>query len=364
MLNNDSIKRYDYIKKFISDFKINQHLSDIADKIKNEYPSMDVKTYPVDSIKNKFIDWFKKRDINLYDELDKIKNCKIISFNSINIYYMGNDDDYILLAKRIYLFSKLIKQNKSIAIYCLPTPQKRIILNKPFENIDDDLKELKEKSLAFTIAGETFNIENGSEIYITKREELSKLAIHEMAHAYSLDENVGNLLEPWCVKLTNNAFEGYTELISNIFISICSAKDIKLELSKVIEIERVYSVYAVAKLLYQYGYNHTTVLDFFSGNCKPINFPVPAAYYYITRSMMFYHINELFDPEYIDLKLKATNNFTQKQREIVHKASDKSSAYMKLLIKLMQEVEINDDMSMSYMCLDVCISDKLFINYF
>lgn len=388
-LTDDSKNRYNIINSYITSNdiksindikKINNLYNNILNiyndrSLNNNYDISDyqVYDYSIDEYKNIMEKWYKRH--NLYPTIT-IKKCIIIkdTISHVNLIYGTNDINdiyYELLIKRLRIFVNLFTIKKNVNIYCYASDDKRNVINDRLNlnDLSNEYKKLNDKLGALTIAGET--IHNPNTIFITKKEELCKLMIHEMIHLYELDEKVdiidNNILNKWNVKITTNSYEAYTELISNLFIIICISIETKTNVYDLINIERIYSIYDTAKLLYLYNYDETNIIDFFMNPNKhnKIDFPIPALYYYIIRSMLFYYIDELFDDQYINNKMKALNKYNEIQNKIIYKTSQLDSNYMKLLINLLKN---NKDNSLTYMCLDTIYKsnkvNKIEINYY
>ena len=279
-------------------------------------------------------------------------------------------------------------------IYCFPSNIKRTLITPHIhkDNLSSQLNELKKKSLALTQGGQTFDTTN--DIYVLKSSELAKLFIHELIHYYNLDkinynlrsgEKIGDIVKSWNIHHnTGGMFEAFTEMYSNILSSmflICECKyssliNTKKEcitnslnlLNELINIERTYSLYIAAKLLYTFGYTKDNFKDFFTNsNTKKytilkgvVHAIVP---YYIGRSILFNSLNNTIKDSTIDSQLKITKDYINNERIVFNNLS--SSNYYNNLYKCFVFIENNNDnLDLSYTCLDLNTSNLNFMNKF
>ena len=275
-------------------------------------------------------------------------------------------------------------------IYCFESDIKRILLKPRFtkDNFSFELDELKKKSLALTQGGQTFDTTN--EIYVLKTSEMGKLFLHELIHYFNLDkinyhirsgDNIESIIKSWNIDYnTGGMFEAFTELYSNIiscmfmvceyvnynkFITKKECENESLEiLNELINIERLYSLYITAKLLFTYGYSKDNFIDFFENKNTEnyitmqgvVHAIVP---YYIGRSILFNDLNNTLKESTVDEDFKIKKYYLENERKIFENIS-RSNYYsnLKKCFTLIEEEKSNLDLS--YTCLDL---NKLKISF-
>ena len=433
-LSNDSVNRIDNIKNLssnIENIQINDKLKNLFFKLKKEYNKKDVfileelKGSNKEKVKTHVLNWMKKwmgDDVEIYKELNEYNNkiylLKTNNYPYFNLYYIGENLHLAeVLLKRAVVLNRLVKNfkdenlknqisriNKSKCnitcedeikdntylksiirtnIYCFESDLKRILVKSRFskENFDEELDQLKRKSLALTQGGQTFDKTN--EVYVLKTSEMGKLFLHELIHYFNLDkisyyvrsgDNIEHIIKSWNIHYnTGGMFEAFTELYSNIIscmFMVCEyihhnkfSKQIDFEdqslmiLNDLINIERLYSLYITAKLLYTYGYSKDTFIDFFENKNKKnyitlqgvVHAIVP---YYIGRSILFNDLNNTFKDSTIDENFKIKEYYLENESSIFEKIST-SDYYsnLKKCFNLIEESKPNLDLS--YTCLDL-----------
>lgn len=155
-------------KKFIDDIKNNY--PNISDNI-NIHITKNNKI-PLDFLLHNFKDGFVFPQITKY--INKCKKYIIINFFNINLHIIYKNDNEINISsllktiKRCYTLSKIYKLSKIFNIYILMSPYKRFIPNTGI------IKPVH-------ING-GFTYTNSNEIFISRKEEYSKVILHEMIH--------------------------------------------------------------------------------------------------------------------------------------------------------------------------------------
>lgn len=319
---------------------------------------------------------------------NKTHNVNKITLHDTTLYYFINNEnnDYNinntkLLIKRCDIINNIAKSvPKSLEIFCFPSDIKRNLLQKEFKNIDDELATLENNSLALTISGQTFSHKHSSKIFITRKEELTKILYHELIHFYNLElhnnanenhfagDKIEKVISKWYVDKNNHSggcYEAFVEFLSNVFHVCTIAIELSLKNNKpydekilldILQIETLYSIYATAKLLHLFGYNDTNFMSFFNRddfnkNIIPLKTNISSLYYYIVRSMLLFSINKIFTNEYIDPNtFHIKKQYINMEKKIIETQNDE---YMKILKDAFLLVKNNDDMSLSYICLDV-----------
>ncbi|AYV79159.1 MAG: hypothetical protein Faunusvirus3_39, partial [Faunusvirus sp.] len=337
-------------------------------------------------IKKMFTKWLNNEHLNEEVNSATFYEVRLINKFDSTLYYattkspINNKNLCVQLAKRIMVCDTITNSTKpGLKVFCLPFDHKRDILKKQFTNVKIDLAELNHLHQALTISGETRN----QQIILTKAEGVAKLLVHELIHYYDLDgERLVNggttyrsIVKNWCSSsLDDNCYEAYTECLSNVLNCVFTACEFKLSnttvdimamTAELLNIERIYSVYAAAKLLYVYGYTRATFRQFFDSadKCIDIKVNIPAIYYYIVRSMLFFNINDLLDSQMNTMMDdKKTAKLIELEIATINKCTQADSAYMKLLAECFDMVARNDDFSLSYICIDTNANKFDFIN--
>lgn len=344
-LTDESKSRYNHIKQYLTK-SYNDMITNDNNRIGKIMETINLDNYIIlkyDNNKyNKIMtQWYRRHNINHIVNLNNVMKISDKTTNIIN----GNK----MVVEIVELFDKIQNRKINKTIYCYPIDVKRNLYNiRKITN--NNIQLLHDKLGALTISGETLLDPNI--IIITRKEEEGKLLMHELVHLYDLDELIHlnkNIIDNWNVKYTENYYESYAELVSNIMILFYYSNKYNLDINELIEIERIYSVYVCCKLLHIYGY---TIDSFFNKPINKITFSIPALYYYIIRSMLFFYIDEIYNRKYIDEKFKATKYYNNVQEKIIKKALDENSEYIKLMEKIMTHMNDIDD-SLTYMCIDV-----------
>lgn len=353
-------------------------------------------------IKKIIVDWIG----NPNDMVKEIKHTekKLLKItlknylSPIMYYFIDADLSYCkLLIKRLDIMINLVTTTKKqsarqLNIYTFPSKLTRTLIKNKFTNIKTDLNILQQKSMALSKAGETTL--DGSTIFATKQEGLPRLLIHELCHwndfekindgehkVHRAGDKIENIISNWCVSpdKLGGSFEAYTELLSNIYSSIILYTELILlhnqpenldSLDDILQIEMIYSIYDVAKLLYLYGYTKDNFELFFYPNksdtkCNKVWAHVSIIYYYIVRSMLFIELNTILDEKYIDPStLKIKIDYLSFESTILNKIlGDKKHIYWSILNESFKILSINEketSRSMEYSCIDINPYSKYF----
>jgi hypothetical protein len=139
------------------------------------------------------------------------------------------------------------------------------------------VEDIQKEFMGFTVSGMTRKFQK--EIYVTRKEELLKLLIHELIHYLDVDEELfGNPITlPWNINSECHTNEAYTETLSIIFhtmyMSAYFAKGLSIDeqftfFIQLIHLELSYSYYLSSKILHLLGYNSNNCQDFFKAGTK------------------------------------------------------------------------------------------------
>jgi hypothetical protein len=330
-------------------------------------------------------------EVTLKNEFINFESVYNFNNHKIKYYHKKNDFEYHdILNKRLSTMF-LIYFTKKILDLCIVTNNKSRYLNKKRSNdIKSDLKDMRKRGIANISSGVTTY--NGLMV-LSRKEELPKLLIHELIHFLGLDGDFFNLnneelyeskekftnfnIVSFCVEknISSFVYESYTEFLSNIlnclFISLeIPDGDISI-MFETLELERMYSIYQTAKLLYYFGFDN---FDTFFNNCKGnINsknrkFFTDTLYldYTIIRSIMFFSFQEVLEIMEIKnnlLKIKnEKNNFYVKLQKIVNQTLYENREYAKVLDFFLKQIPKINDLDMGYTCIDIDPKKILNIN--
>ena len=351
------------------------------------------KSNNVDNLKNTMVNFYKEfvdneasSQYNFIQDVNNIKNIyeviieqskmfrfyvysedinyfsKILHlFNVFTNYALDNPEKYTGLH-----FSNFNTRKKFLPIYIYPNDIKRKLAGNIF--FPDHLDIYKKTNEAFTTSGVTAS---GYYMYFSKKEELSKLQLHELIHLYKLDGS--------CIKVTdslkkirnympftdnNDELESVAELMSNIYncMNLCliiskdknltDQEELKL-LSQLIYIEKEYSIFVVAKILKYFNIQPHQLFNF---NKKKIKLVSPINLYYIMRSVIYSNFDDLFVEDNINPSgeniLELNHHIFAKLKNYINEASNPESLYMKKLYLYYENLDM-DNLSVSYIALDI-----------
>lgn len=302
--------------------------------------------------------------------------------HQIKYYHQKNDISYhSLLNQRIYTMFIIYQKNKKLNLTIITNDKNRFLNKKRSNNIKSDLAFMKKKGIA--------NISSGVTTYhgkmvISRKEELPKLLIHELIHFLGLDGNFFNLhnhelfhskeqftnynIISFCVQknISSFVYESYTEFLSNILNCLFVALEIPggnySVMRETLELERIYSIYQTAKLLYYFGFDN---FDSFFSDCKnKINsknrrFFTDTLYldYTIIRSIMFFSFQEVLEimeikNNLLEIKNKK-NNFYHKLQIIVNNTLYGNRDYADILDYFLNQMPKINDLDIGYTCIDI-----------
>lgn len=161
----------------------------------------------------------------------------------------------------------------------------------------ENMTQLKEYSAAFTVSGVSYHDEV-HHIVVTKREEIIKLLFHELIHYARLDEGF-RMVKPhtWNIKTPQLHYnEGYAEFLSNLFYIFYTC--VRLHTTNIMEAvmhymytEMEYAYELAAKTLTLYGYQASTIADFFRQNQRLHECSIYIWEYVILRAFLWSEYN-------------------------------------------------------------------------
>jgi hypothetical protein len=368
LINNININNLDKFKKIYNIIK--KHYDKIGfDNIQLEknINRINKNEEKFNIIINELQNWREIKQIK--EELNKVTTILYFKTKYLNLYYVKSSN--ITEEYGIKQFSKIIKialtlediiPNKIGSIYIFPINYSRKIHKNFFDSKENDIEYLENNYMAFTISGQVFK--EKKKVFVIRDEECIKLFIHELLHLLEAEmingkfvgRKIYNYINQFNIELVGRSFESYTELLSNIlniiFFILNNNYNINI-LEELIKIEIVYSIYVTSKLLSLYGYTKNNYFDFFikKNNACKIKNNIPSTYYYIIKSMYY-----LYFIDWIDLlneNLLLSNDFFNKEIEIINKSIVKDSEYIKYLEQCFDYIVNNSfELSMRYSLID------------
>lgn len=321
-------------------------------------------------------------EITLKNELIDQETSYSFLDHDIKYYHRKNDISYHqLLNQRIYTLFSIYQKNKKLNLTVVTNDKSRVLNKKRSNNIKIDLSLMKKKGTANISSGVTTH---EGKMVISRKEELPKLLVHELIHFLGLDGNFFNLhnhelfhskekftnynIISFCVQknISSFVYESYTEFLSNILNCLFVALEIPggnfRVMIETLELERIYSIYQTAKLLYYFGFNDFN--SFFVDckdkiNSKNRRFFTDTLYldYTIIRSIMFFSFQEVLEimeikNNLLEIKNKK-NNFYNKLQIIVNNTLYGNRKYAELLDYFLGQMPKINDLDIGYTCIDI-----------
>jgi hypothetical protein len=282
------------------------------------------------------------KDSTIFVEfLNKSQVNKII-INNVTLYVLVDTNDVNTfnhhdIVKRIHILNHLYGQFK-VTLYLALCNQPRIIYNITKDNSQCNFECQVNKSNSeysgMTVGG--FTVQGSDEIFIFKKEEVTKLLIHEIAHLINLDSYPKTLIiqNPWKNDREDlYIYEGYAEFVSSILNTIFLACEYVIDhqlnkselinfLTTFMNIEFTYSYYLSAKLLKWYN---TNINDFFHNKGAVHREPIFISEYVYLRTLIWQEFN-LIDDEMQLLNNKFnTNNMNNNYSKLRTLAQDENA---------------------------------------
>ena len=362
---------------------------DIDYKIKTgrDLLSNDYKKIMPENIYNQYSDQY---NISIVVTSPKLPNVQITIFSNktIKISFIEN------IIKKIYATYELYRldsnNNRTLNLTLLLNNNKRILhKHKIIDNIDEYIvdhpkydkqykkiiDQHKEKNDGLVVGGITFSKHNNlyDTILMTKKEDISRLLIHELMHYFLFDYNLyangNNLILNWNLEKKNvNINETFAETMSIIISTMINAciygiqkhktlKEIHRIFICFLNIEIAYSTFLTIKILHFYGYNENNIKDFFNNKSLHPKFkqPIYLLEYIILRCFVMNNLYELFNDKYIEFqdgiclfKIKTTmikylENMFESQKD----------QYIEHLRNFWNEIDVESTNSISYVAMDM-----------
>ncbi|ARF08419.1 hypothetical protein Catovirus_1_469 [Catovirus CTV1] len=284
-------------------------------------------------------------------------------FNVFSEFIETVPEKKILVSKRIF-------QNH-FNIYLFPNNIERKLVGPKYS--PEHLDIYKKTNTAFTTSGVT-----GSNMIITKREEFTKLLLHELIHLYKLDgtfiENT-NVLDDVREKMPFyddcGEMECVAELLSNIFncMNLCVIMSNKYKLNNIeqydllnslLNIEKINSMFVVAKILKYFNVNPNELFDYKRPKVELVS---PINLYYVLRSVLFFYFDDFIAQNNINLInkniLEINDNIYRHLEKYIKNIND--SDYIKVLKQYAKESFGN--LNVSYIALDIDLNNIEFDKY-
>jgi hypothetical protein len=146
----------------------------------------------------------------------------------------------------------------------------------------------------------------GQEVYITRREDIIRLLLHELVHLTGLDKSLGYKLScQWDIDPpTLNPSEAYAEMMAIVWKCCYLSNYLPLSLEKMFTLELLYSFYLCSQLLHHLDYDRPE--DFFQDRKNPTRATIPIWEYILLRTLLMCHLDTFletfpykYDPGYI-----------------------------------------------------------------
>jgi len=309
------------------------------------------------NVKFKELFFFKYNEINL-NNLNEIKknlnnsifiDKKIINtinnFNIIRSFELNINNDIIFLN---IVSNKEIKINFIKKIIDTIVFFRKIDINFPVINLTINLfltnykkkfpsyKSINYLGISNVNTGfTTFYNQTTREINLYRKEEINKVLIHELIHAYNIDEYYiinheeysNKLSELYNIKSINGLrmYESYTESLAIIIHSIKISIEKNISINKIINDEINFSLGQIENILNFYNINNLNELK---DKKKELNEESSIFSYYIIKGSLLNNINEYLT----FLNKNNINYFSLKTNNI--------SEFYKLIIKSLKKIKI------------------------
>ena len=336
----------------------------------------------LDILKNFYHEFVTNENTIYIDNINKINlentyNVVIENNNYFEFYLFNSDINYFSkLLHVINVFTIFVTQHvnfkidKPVKIYIYINEEKRQLISS--RHIDENYEYYLQNNTAFTTSGATNGLNNTqSFVYATKEEEIIKLLFHELAHLFKLDKNnftniMSDVVNKMPFKKIGYENEVVAELLSNIYniINICIYVSIDNKLSERQEIrllncllnfEKEYSIYVTAKIL---KYFNVPINELFDAKHK-INIEAGINFYYVIKSIMYENLN-LFQNYFQNNIIKLDESVYPELVEIIKNI--KNSKYINKLNYYYQNINTNDNYSVSYILFDINLNKIDFAN--
>lgn len=279
---------------------------------------------------------FPSCTMDICQEIKKMTRQEAVSikttFGTVNVFFISADELRVKthICNIIYIISELLATKKfSLDVYCLLDDYERDIHVDNLHNYQHKIKELNQMSKGLNASGFT---SYSDFIFVSHKEEINKLLIHELVHFFRCDGPVRSYdVDPkWGNTIPCKFYEAYTETLAIIlhatYVMTVTGDN---KFNYFIGREIIYSRYIVMKILKLYGYNKKNYRSFFTGPGKKHEQPIYLWEYLFIRL----HILENFDKYHTFIDEKLTVN-----KDIIPHAKN-------LLTKWIPDLEIYFDIS-------------------
>jgi len=188
--------------------------------------------------------------------------CRKYASNDLTVRIYTHLHDKLnidIILKIIYFMKKLTKKKEKIHVTIFGSNIKKI---KPVEES--------------MLGSDHINsgMSDGNNVFIWRKEEYEKVLIHELIHYLNVDEcgkdrcffNVPKEINDLIGK-TTRSFEGYVESLAIILYSIFVSYNSNLNISKVMNIQKLFNLYQVKKIWKMFNYDNvitsTATIEYF-----------------------------------------------------------------------------------------------------
>ena len=236
--------------------------------------------------------------------VNNIRSLNKLTIDNLTLFYESNNKSDIIAIELFKISFSLLKFKKiqqQMTIIWISIPTKR---NFNFNSINNEtLKQSENKFEAFTASGITTHNDSNIITIITRFEEIYKLLIHELCHAFNFDGSNNYKYHKTIIQKYNNVksknnynydyciYESYSELLSSyIFLLFKNIHHNEYEFKKNmyvnIIIEIIYSFNIIANLIILNGktFNEFVKNPSFLGDLCFYE-------YYYLKSLMYNHLN-------------------------------------------------------------------------
>ncbi len=222
------------------------------------------------------------------------------------------------------------------------------------------LEKFNEEGKSFTIGGVSLSSNSHSYSVCGTNDELHKLFFHEHLHYAMCDTDELHRGKIKWDKGLSNRTEAFTEMLSIVLHAISMVAKIKYIdedidvnkiLAKIIEVEKVWSICIVAKILKLYGYTRNNCTDFFKENNKVSYDKINIYGYYFCKSILLWNIYDVAN--YLNDDLSVKDGYNIFEDDILNNLKE---GYIAMLSKCM---DCDMTSPIGYICLELNDIDKI-----
>ena len=258
--------------------------------------------------------------LNIISKTTSIKKSELRDIISVIRFFRELDIQFPKIALKINIWMSHFKK-------MLPRDNIRILTP---ENVNTGFTMYKKSD----ISKREYDIK---EIHLFRKEELHKVLIHEMIHAYDLDtyfihnhqkvsdrlEDRYNIKSRYGIKI----YESYVETIAIILHCIYVSQSSRIDVYKAIVLETKWSLFQTAKILNYYNIHSIAELKNSDSNSANIQETSSIFSYYIIKSALLLNIKDFlkmchtYNTNYIQTK----KNWIKKFGKLIENSLDKKS---------------------------------------